>query len=372
MAESVEDAFRNTDSTDLALGVLRLPARPIASQPPPSTRRFALASCQYPGGLFDRTPPGAALDSLPGPADASYLRLLDVLEGRRGDQVPEFLILAGDQIYADATAGLFDPRELDDRHRLSYEAFFGARGPRSVLSRLPAVMRLDDHELDDNWEPDPPGANHRKGQSNEDVRNSGIQEFLRNQCNREPDPDPLDPPKLWHQKPLGGFEFFWADARTERTPRTAATVDECKPAGRAPEQGPGQVARGQASGRAAFSCLRVHGPSAPSRGAGQSRCVVTSFGRVGRLPGIPASFAGRRIPARGQRCGLPFGQRASLQRQLHRDQQAGRSQAVSWSPTRSTVRAYTPHSHLRTPLKRTLREPRSSSFPTRERATVAV
>src|SRR4029453_19518369 len=53
-------------------------------------------------------------------------------------------------------------------------------------------------------------------------RKSGIQEFLRNQCNREP--DPLVAPKLWHQKPLAGFQFFWADARTERTPRNAATV----------------------------------------------------------------------------------------------------------------------------------------------------
>jgi len=222
MVESVEDALRNTNSTDLALGVVRPPPRQSASPQPPPTRRFALASCQYPGGLFDRTPPGAALDSIAGPSDASYLRLLKVLEGGREEQVPEFLILAGDQIYADATAGLFDPRVLDDRHRLSYEAFFGARGPRSVLSRLPAVMRLDDHELDDNWEPDPPGAKHRKGQSNEDLRNSGIQEFLRNQCNREP--DPLVAPKLWHQRPIGGFEFFWADARTERTPRTATTV----------------------------------------------------------------------------------------------------------------------------------------------------
>ena len=222
MVGSVADALTNTGSIDLALGVVRPPSRPNAAEPPPSIRRFALASCHYPGGLFDRTPPGAAGDPLPGPSDASYMRLLKVLEGRRGDQVPEFLILAGDQIYADATAGLFDPRVLEDRHRLSYEAFFGARGPRSVFSRLPAVMRLDDHELDDNWEPDPPGANRRKGQDNDCLKKAGVREFLRNQCNEEPDSSA--PPKLWHQKPKAGFEFFWTDARTERTPRTAATV----------------------------------------------------------------------------------------------------------------------------------------------------
>jgi hypothetical protein len=217
MVRSVEDAFRNLD-TDLAMGVLRPPSR--ASEPPPATRRFALASCQYPGGMFDRTPPGATQDSLPGPSDASYLRLLAVLEGRRGEQVPEFLILAGDQIYADATAGLFDPRVLDDRHRLSYEGFFGARGPRSVLSRLPAVMRLDDHEIENNWEPDPPGL--KQGEGNERLRHTGVQEYLRNQCNLEPKPSVAS--KLWHQTPMAGFEFFWADARTGRTARTAATV----------------------------------------------------------------------------------------------------------------------------------------------------
>jgi cholesterol oxidase len=84
------------------------------------------------------------------------------------------------------------------------------------------VMRLDDHELEDNWEPDPPGANRKAGSSNDWLRHAGIQEFLRNQCNREPDPSVTT--RLWHRTPIAGFEFFWADARTERTPRTANTV----------------------------------------------------------------------------------------------------------------------------------------------------
>src|SRR4029079_3155607 len=186
MATSVEDVFRTVSTTELGLGVLRPPLRPDASKPPPSTRSFALASCQYPCGMLDRTPPGAARDAPPGPSDASYGRLLAVLEGKRGKgpggktlAVPEFLVLAGDQIYCDATAGLFDPRRLDDRHRLSYEGFFGARGPRSVLCRLPAVMRLDDHEIDNDWEPDPPGANLRRDPTNEYLKDRGVEEFLR-------------------------------------------------------------------------------------------------------------------------------------------------------------------------------------------------
>ncbi len=216
MAESVRRAFERAPVVELSLGILRPPPRrdPSAS----STRSFALASCQYPGDILDRTPPGTPERSAPpGPSDASYLRLLDLLEGRRETlAVPQFLVLAGDQIYADATAGLFDPRRLDDRFRVSYEAFFGARGPRSVLSRLPAVMRADDHEIADNFEPGP-GPSERLGRI-------GIREFLRHQCDEDM-PGPVRP-RLWHATPVHGLPFFWADARTLRTPRTAATVGD--------------------------------------------------------------------------------------------------------------------------------------------------
>jgi cholesterol oxidase len=229
MVLSVQHVFQSVAATELGLAVLRPPPRRDRSAPPPSTRSFALASCQYPGGMLDRTPPGATRASRPGPSDASYLRLLAVLEGRRGTgagdkrlPVPEFLVLTGDQIYADATAGLFDPRKLSDRHRVSYEAFFGALGSRAVLSRLSAVMRLDDHEIDDNWEPDPPEANPRDGTSTERLKERGIHAFLRNQCDR--DPGALVPQRLWQDTTIDGLAFFWADARTERSARTAATV----------------------------------------------------------------------------------------------------------------------------------------------------
>ncbi|AMO22626.1 hypothetical protein GCM10027034_30600 [Ramlibacter solisilvae] len=225
MADSVQRTLRSASSVELGLGVLYLTHRRL-SQASTSPRSFALASCQYPGGILDRTPPGTPDKAPGGPSDASYRRLLDCLEDKRaaGGEAeppkPDFLVLAGDQIYADATAGLFDVRRLDDRYRVSYEAFFGARGPRSVLSRLPTVMRLDDHEIDDNWEPDPAGAHD--GRETERLKRRGIREFLRNQCDTEF--DAASPPKLWDDKLVHGFPFFWADARTSRDPRTACSV----------------------------------------------------------------------------------------------------------------------------------------------------
>jgi choline dehydrogenase-like flavoprotein len=226
MAQAVRRTFERVSSVELGLGTLHPPARPDPS--PFATRSFALASCQYPGDILDRTPPGTPEESPAGPCDASYLRLLALLEGRRGAgesgepplPKPQFLVLTGDQIYADATAGLFDPRRLDDRFRISYEAFFGARGPRSVLSRLPAVMQPDDHEIADNWEPGPPDGDDAEKSGR--LRRIGIREYLRNQ--RDEDFEGPTPPKLWHATPVHGLPFFWADARTRREPRTAATV----------------------------------------------------------------------------------------------------------------------------------------------------
>lgn len=225
MAEAVRRTLESASSVELRLGLLH-PPRHDPSSAPSSTRSFALASCQYPGDILDRTPPRTPWESPAGPSDASWLRLLALLEGRRGAleqgaaplPVPEFLVLAGDQIYADATAGLFDARRLDDRYRISYEAFFGARGPRSVLSRLPVVMRPDDHEIGDNWEPDPSCAHGRE--ETERLKERGIREFQRNQCDKDANPEA----PLWHATPAAGLPFFWADARTARMPRTAGTV----------------------------------------------------------------------------------------------------------------------------------------------------
>ena len=58
---------------------------------------FALASCQYPAAALDRQLASRSLEKLKKWYEAS-------------DEQNFMLILAGDLIYADATAGLFDPR----------------------------------------------------------------------------------------------------------------------------------------------------------------------------------------------------------------------------------------------------------------------
>ena len=77
---------------------------------------FALASCQYPADMTDGAPGDHG--GLGGPANASLLRLSKKLTPNIPGESPSLLVMAGDQIYVDATAGLFDARTQSDRLRL--------------------------------------------------------------------------------------------------------------------------------------------------------------------------------------------------------------------------------------------------------------
>ena len=57
-----------------------------------------------------------------------------------------FALLVGDQIYADATAGLLDPLSPTERYVERYESAFGHRGMGPLMARLPTYTTPDDHE----------------------------------------------------------------------------------------------------------------------------------------------------------------------------------------------------------------------------------
>jgi len=102
---------------------------------------FALASCQYPAGLVDRAP-----------ANASYARLAALLALNDPRTKPQLLLLMGDQVYVDETAGLFTPAAVDSVG-FAYEQNFQLEAFRCVTRQLPTYAVLDDHEVQDNWEP---------------------------------------------------------------------------------------------------------------------------------------------------------------------------------------------------------------------------
>ncbi len=106
-------------------------------QNPVGTISFLAGSCLHPGFVLSRDL-----------SDSIFENLWQQIVARDG---PDFLLLLGDQIYADATAGLFDPKANYERYRMRYREAFGARGMRQVLSHIPTYFVLDDHAYKDNF-----------------------------------------------------------------------------------------------------------------------------------------------------------------------------------------------------------------------------
>jgi len=170
---------------------------PLAPPTTPSSNgtSFSLASCQYPAGFFDEPV-----------AYRGYRTLAERIEANAGI-VPRFSLFVGDQVYVDPTAGLYDPSATDDRYRLPYEAWLRQHDVRSALRRIPSFMLLDDHELDDNWEPvkSPPDD-----KDNAAIATAGVAGYNKYQRGKDPNSLTFD---------FDGFHFFMLKTRTERSHR---------------------------------------------------------------------------------------------------------------------------------------------------------
>lgn len=110
---------------------------------------FALSSCQYPAGILDQEP-----------AFQSYKRLNKLLIEK--DKKPSVFLLVGDQVYVDATAGLFDPTTINGLYHQPYQKLYQNKYVHEVMRKLPTVNMLDDHEIDNNWEPIPCDDDNQK------------------------------------------------------------------------------------------------------------------------------------------------------------------------------------------------------------------
>ena len=177
---------------------------------PPRRVHLAVASCQYPQGPLDGLPAQASLQHMAHHADQGRLDLA---------------LFLGDQIYADATAGLVDPTRRDERYETPHERAQRAPGLRRVLARLPSVMLLDDHELVDNWEPRPVGASPALPlwRSRVDALRDGRWGYWKYQRMRPQ--QRIDPARDLADKAFvfAGLPLYLADTRTGRQARSAGT-----------------------------------------------------------------------------------------------------------------------------------------------------
>ena len=195
---------------------------------------FMLSSCLYPGSMAERTPDSP--DWQAGPPDLAWQRLKAWRQDPQRTQ-PELAMLLGDQIYADATAGLFDPRAADGRFSLPYQGMLGLRWMRQALAGLPVHTLVDDHEIVDNWsETDVSDSHH---DDNRALRAEGLRAYRHFQRFAQPVRHPVDPrdptrrpARLWYTFTHRGLPFFMADTRTQRTSREVVRTDEARIMGR--------------------------------------------------------------------------------------------------------------------------------------------
>lgn len=97
---------------------------------------FIVGSCRYPGSPFDSRQ-----------ADAVFAGIHELIQKSQCD----LLFLIGDQIYADATAGLLDPSSWRDRYVDRYRHAFSSANLRDLLKSIPCHFAVDDHEFADNY-----------------------------------------------------------------------------------------------------------------------------------------------------------------------------------------------------------------------------
>lgn len=204
LRRAVEATLADAQRAGTEIPVVRLdPAWIAAVQPPGAAAQdrlcLALASCQYGPGLVDARP-----------AEASYRRLAQRLD-ETGTPRPQLLLLLGDQVYVDDTAGLFDADGSDDPAAAYLQAF---RMPalRRVTGALPSCPLLDDHEVVDDWEPEhPPMPAHR----------AALDAYVAFQHKLVADPAALSPDTPFdYTLAPAGFPVYMLDTRSRRGARS--------------------------------------------------------------------------------------------------------------------------------------------------------
>jgi cholesterol oxidase len=155
-------------------------------------------------------------------AQASLAGLRNVLDHT------DLVLFVGDQIYADATAGLMDPTRRDEQYDQPHDNALRAQAMREILRRVPVRMLLDDHELSDDWEPmalELQGRNEAAAKKINDARRFGYGAYRKyQQMQRARRRDPVSPPDgpVDVHFSFGGYRFYLADTRTGRSPRGSA------------------------------------------------------------------------------------------------------------------------------------------------------
>ncbi len=167
---TVDDPFDNDQSISDELLADRLPAREVWRELLSDSERlggesstarfrtfpdssvtsdrigFILGSCRYPGMLWRSKEADTIFDPIEQQFSAP----------KSGETAPRFVLMVGDQIYADKIHRMVPLLRADTLAEFQerYHTALGSRNMSQLLRSAPHYMILDDHEIEDNWSAD--------------------------------------------------------------------------------------------------------------------------------------------------------------------------------------------------------------------------
>lgn len=161
--------------------------------------RLLIGSCFYPGTPLDREM-----------AQQVFTGMFRHVKPLESDSWPgvDAVVLLGDQIYADATADLFDPRTHYERYRNPYQLALANPAARQLFSHVPSYFAVDDHEYRDNWR-----GIHQGDKAEFHYARQMAALFQRHVRPAEPESQAA---RLWYHFESLGAPFFVLDSRFQR------------------------------------------------------------------------------------------------------------------------------------------------------------
>jgi alkaline phosphatase D len=168
---------------------------------------FVFGSCRYLLRLFG----GSLFDDR---GDKIFRSIQQQIDAGRDT---EFMLMVGDQIYAD-DLNILAPDTQVDQFFSRYKTVFSQAHIRKLMANTPTYMILDDHEISNDWHQD-------RATSESNLLASALHAYQCYQFVHGPGfevgnkKDVSDTPdKLWYRFRRGKSSFFVMDTRTERIP----------------------------------------------------------------------------------------------------------------------------------------------------------
>lgn len=173
----------------------------LAAAGPAERLSFLLGSCRYPGLLWKVRH-----------SDRIFGPMADLADGdaAAAEDRPRFVLMVGDQIYADLFNRIipFGRADTYQEFRDRYLAAFGSPNIRRLMRTLPTYMILDDHEIEDNWSQD-----RLRRSARYQLFTIAIDAYLSYQWSHGPRTWGR---RLYYRFDCGGYPFFVLDTRTQR------------------------------------------------------------------------------------------------------------------------------------------------------------